>query len=365
MKRLIYLLLPLFLAACTADDPTPAEVHPATCLEIPLSVMVRNDASTRIGDPGVTDELLPPSNLYLFVMKKHKAPSAGETYEFLFLRKTGIAANQWGVQDKGHHYDERYQLRLTVTQLSEPLQNMYPEGESLGRAYAIATTKAIDDDKLTAIIKSLCGLAEGVTVTLTDDEYVNKEVSKSAFTDFDTKVGAIELNCSDWTSADFCDLYSSPTADDGRVDVTGLHNGEIVYSPLKNADTYVVFGDVRVYHAAAKIDYKWEVPADLQDEIAVSKITTTGLPTTCRIFRPTANDEGTKTHIITTNPGNKWIGREYFHALQPPTGKISYTVDFQAVNGGTAKGSVSTSFAPGNVHNVFTGWFRINAMIKN
>ncbi len=63
------------------------------------------------------------------------------------------------------------------------------------------------------------------------------------------------------------------------------------------------------------------------------------------------------------NPGNKWIGREYFYALQPSSSKIEYTVEFESIDGTTTKAPVNASFAPAVPSSVFTGWYRINATV--
>ncbi len=376
MKRLIYLflLLPLLFAACSADEPVPAPSHPAGSFTIPITVTMNNGASTRLGDPGIDDELPPPGNVYVFVWKKCKDANT-DRYEFMLIRKEDIAESAWTPIDMGNATEERYRMEMkTVTsqKFTPATQGAYNENEVLGRAYAIATHKdrKISEGDLLGMVENLCNIDIDIIedATLTNNVCFINNVSQTAINAFDAKLEAITLDCGEWTTEQLRDLYSSPIASDGRLDNTRLANGVIIYNSTLTTGAFEVFGDIRMYHAAAKVDFKWEVPATLQDKIAVKKITTQGLPTTCKIFEPTKNPEGSASQVITTNPGNKWIGREYFYALQPPTGTITYDVEFEDINANDSytKSKISNAtFTATPLSNVFTGWFRINATITD
>lgn len=392
MKRLIYLflLLPLLFAACSADEPVPAPSHPAGSFTIPITVTMNNGASTRLGDPGIDDELPPPGNVYVFVWKKCKDANT-DRYEFMLIRKEDIAESAWTPIDMGNATEERYRMEMkTVTsqKFTPATQGAYNENEVLGRAYAIATHKdrKISEGDLLGMVENLCNIDIIEDATLTNNVCFINNVSQTAINAFDTKLEAITLDCGEWTTEQLRDLYSSPIASDGRVDNTRLANGVIIYNSTLTTGAFEVFGDIRMYHAAAKVDFKWEVPATLQDKIAVKKITTKNLPTTCKIFEPTDNPTTTTNHYVIggatndtdvnsginhnivqpINPGNKWIGREYFYALQPPTGTITYDVEFEDINANDSytKSKISNAtFTATPLSNVFTGWYRINATI--
>ncbi len=358
---------------------------PTTHLSVPISVMLSDGGGTRVGDPGVMEDMPTPDNVYVFLWKMvDKA-----TYEFLFLRREGIK-DSWTYMDGDAEYDSRYELRdaIMVSDLTQVLDGAgFAINEVIGRSYAIATNVKIPEAELITMVN---GLYAGVfDCVLTDDQYHVKGIKEATYpaASLEAKVQGLEMNCSStaWNKEAFRDLYSSPAKQDGRVDVLGIANGLILYNTQENPGSRELHGDVRLYHTAAKVDFKWEVPASLQDMIAVRKITTTGLPVRCKVFNPTSNptDAPVKNYIIGSdteanmqaaincgvlqpiNPGNKWMGREYFYALQPAGGTITYTVDFESVDGITSKAPVNASFTPSVVNDIFTGWYRINATVSN
>ncbi len=389
MNRLIFFFLfSLIICSCSTDDTMPDPVHPSSQLRIPISVMVGNGSATRVGDPGLKEEMPTPRHVYIFIWKK----SNTSTYDFLFIRREDILSSKWTFQDEGSEYEECYQLvdAITITSLTAAdLNPGFTKNEVIGRSYAIASNVKIPESELKSMVD---GLYAGVfDFALTGNEYAVKNINETTYPSatLDAKIQAIEMDCNGWNVAEqigwntkaFRDLYSSPAKQDGRLDVLGIQNGLILYNDETYPGHRELHGDVRLYHAAAKVDFKWEVPAALRDKVAVKKLTTKNLPVKCKIFQPTSNPTtttnkyiiGTDAEVSTAinkgtihpiNPGNKWAGREYFYVLQPAMGTISYTVDFEAVDGGTPKASVDATFTPTPLNNIFTGWFRINATIE-
>ncbi len=365
MKRLIYLfLLPLLSVACTDSETVAPSPRPVTRLSVPVQVMGGNGTRAAVGDPGVDGEAQPPENIYVFAWMKTDA----NTYEFIFHRQTELAPAKWSTlaidPGEGTDYSARYELNdhivLNFTRLGTGL---FPKNERIGQIYVFGTNVPVANDVLKTKIDALC---QDFSYDNADDYRVTG-ISATDGAAIDGKIRALTLDCSAYTSEQFRDLYSSPWRSDGRKDDTNLDNGVIAYNDVDYAsdNITVLTGDVRLYHAAAKIDFKWEVPATMQNNTAVGSITVSSLPTVCTIFDPTHNTTGTATETLTTDKGSQWLGREYFHALQPADGNIAYQVTFKDPSTtGTDNKSVSATFVPAVKHEVFTGWYRINATVK-
>lgn len=178
-------------------------------------------------------------------------------------------------------------------------------------------------------------------------------------------------------------LYSTPLSLMGGGDSDAAAAG--LSGAFLNNGTYTVINDddeisfleddrpTRLYHCAAKADFKWEVAEALQPAVSVSTITLSDLPTQLRVFAPTHNLAASASCSLlaisgAVNPltiGNKWLGREYAYVLQPPTtssaddGKLKYNVSF---TGGHL--AVADRYSSPATNPVFTTWYRINADIK-
>ncbi len=366
MKYLHTLFLAALLAACSNDD-MDAVVSPVepTVVSLPQIELVTGhpqpaaDSGTRTGDPGVDDELELPDKVYIFMWIEQS--NGKYTLDYIYRRN---AKNNWVETPDPQKPDNRRYFLKSVQDYTINLDAVADKPGAIGKWYVIATDKELADTDIKKINSSLN------TDIDTGDNYY-----KQSLTDItanpDATIKAAVLDLTGWTSADLCQLYSTPVGDT-ELDPKGYLNGEIKrgeYTDTEgNTQTGVRNGNIRLYHAAAKIDFQWEVPADKQATTAIEKITVSSLPTQCKIFEPTKNPDPTGTHTKSypigddshpINAGNKWIGREYFYALEPADGKISYEVTISG-----RENTVSTSFTPAQKNQVFTGWYRIRANVK-
>ncbi len=366
--------------------PAEEPAAPRLTLEIPIEWMPGHTSpGNRIGDPGIAEVCPEPTCLYLFtwLQTSHVADNPdADKYEFCFIRKEAITSDEWQAENNGSP-NSSYRLKSTIKiNITAPAVNGYTDDTQIGRTYAIASRRPLSTTQLEEIVgtnyKSVLA-SPGTPV----------EFGKTAGEGIDAQLrGALlDLNAAKceggtaWTQANLRDLYSTPHNETKR-DNNNLLNGRIIYNATTFPGTKMGHGAVRLYHAAAKIDFQWEVVPALQATTAIASIEVKNLPTQCRIFSPTNNPAGTQSYTInasnpdgiTIHPGNKWIGRRYFYALQPTSedaansGRIDYTVSFEDVDGtgsGTQRPSKDLFFKPGTMNEVFTAWYRIPAMVKD
>ncbi len=372
MRKFTYILAlsALLLSACNADDEAamPNEGRKIT-LGIPVEwrpygktsgETAEASAASRVGDPGVAEEMLPPAHLYLFTwLRAIDVGSAYDRYECIFTQKTLTAAD-WNLVDKNTS-SERYELLEAVRiELTEPTAtDDYYDGLQVGRTYAIASSRDITADELKSLVGTDCA-------SLIDNPGKVMIFSKGIGEALDGVLRTATLGIGSWEQEELRDLYSTPF-EDPALDANGLKNGRITHDRTKFPASGVGHGAVRLYHSVAKIDFQWEVAPALQDTTAVQSITISDLPALLHIFEPTANlkAEGTYEFVIGTNPGNKWIGRKYFYAAQPEGAGINYTAAFEDLDGNNKKkADVSGTFTPGKIHPNYTGWYRIPALVN-
>ena len=324
------LLMALSLVGCSSDDePTTREVTLTIPVDIYSSNVEVTSRAAEQGDPGNDVVFEKPLYLYIYACVKE----SGDTYEL--LTKTIVPAaenaddsdNKWTLQGKDTN-DERWHKDINVTfKMSGELAGN--EGDS--RVFAIASR----DD-----------LSKVLPTTYTSS------TTKST-------VEAMTLDFASFTSEQLKNIYSTPLGD--------TKNGVIA-----NNDDVLTCSTVKLYHVAAKVDFTWEVASSLYGTTELASIQCTGLPTTCKIFEPTANPTGTGTSLVlgasTDNPvnaagmDNKWIGRAYAFMLQPPTdGKINYTVTF---GGSASRAAVNGSITPQTLNTTYTGWYRVIATVE-
>lgn len=398
MRPTTYIIMALaatLLAACTTDDDysNPTSGKPLR-LEVPISVVAPQlGSATRFGDPGIDTECPPPTDLYVLTWVQVSAA----TYEFEYIHRRNITTSAWTLLDKTSEHDARYELNSTIAlDMTTPGTGIFGYNQQIGRTYVFATRKALTDAQVVAMIHSLDG-GDTVFDSFTGDNFGGGNEAKYKADNISAAVGAaidgrlqtISMNCVGWNSAELRDLYSTPVAHDGKHDDRNITNGLILYNDVDYAaeSISVLHGDVRLYHVAAKYDFKWEVAMALQSTTAVERITVSGLPTECLLFSPATNSASapTNSYVIggaaaeaaapkinngvaqPINAGNKWIGREHFYALQTASGSVVYTVDFEDVDGaapGVRRASVNQTFTPYDKNDIFTGWYRINATVN-
>ncbi len=350
-KLLCLCALTLILASCTNDDDF-GKTAPLT-LDVPVELVVSNmpvDGARAMGDPGMDGVLPPPANIYVFAWMQI---SSGQWN--VYCGKTeGLTAGDWEYTagEDADFPNSRYLLKKNVP-VKFGSSSVTGAGDlTIGRIYAIAANRKFTDEQLRTMLGAYSD-AVGSSMAI--------QVSASP----DATLQAVQaVFDSDWKSADYRDLYSTPAADTNvdENDENKLTNGEIKYIAADNA---VKQGHIRLYHVAAKYDFTWEIDADLQSATSVNSITVTGLPTVCNIFKPTTNTAGTAQLSLTTadggiNTGNKWIGRECIYGLQRADATLNYTVTFA----GTAnRPQAERTFTPANPNTIFTGWYRVLATV--
>ena len=259
------------------------------------------------GDPGTTEEFPPPANVYLFTFLR--LPGA-DTYYFNYEQIENLSATDWTLENatSSAYANTRYRLKqsIAINVAGKGVTN-YPLNTDLGRTYAIATpkdkriAKTIGQDGLfTQWFKDIPHLglstATGSSVTVSDGT-----VTQADYDRFVALLGTAVIDCGDgsaawlkqdgttatpWTSSDYRDLYSTP-----METVDNADNGTFVWD-----GTTLHQNDIRLYHAATKYDFQWEVAdkdADGKalrsqlDGVYLRKVTLTNVPTHCAIFDPT------------------------------------------------------------------------------
>lgn len=340
----------LLLVACASDEEERALHTEVLTLPItvctPTATPLSSPAVRSTGDPGIWEPLPAPQYLYVWMVKGDEV--------ILHTKYENIATNWQKHTDDPARWDCNLHIELS-------------SGIALNNAdviqfFFIASRHALDDAWLTDL----------TTRSLLED---------------------LTLDLSTWQNASAADhswalgnLYSTPLAlmADGNSDATAagiigsddrLHNGTYTVNKVGRDISLANPRPTRLYHCAAKADFKWEVANALQPAVSVSTITLNGLPTQLKVFEPTHNPDSptgscpllaASNAVNTLTPGNKWLGREYAYVLQPPTttsdsdGKISYDVTF--TGGHTTVSDQTTSPA---TNPVFTTWYRINADIQD
>ncbi len=343
------LLATLLLTACSGNDEPVAQGQSVT-LTVPIELVVSNPlvpGTRATGDPGLDDELPPPAQLYVFAW----VLNAEDRYTLLYTHRD-LQTKDWTytLGTNGEDASARYRLNEKLVIPAKLTIKSSNNNEQVGRIFAIATNKALTADQLSTIAGSYSSV---VTATPVSDNISSVIFDSSP----NATLAQSTLPLADWTSNDLRDLYTNPY-EDPNEDNQGVGNGYVVYDstfPYK-----IRCGTVRLYHCAAKVDFTWEMDASLRQTESVASITVKNLPTSCKLFMPTANPEGTATQSIATTIETQWIGREYRYMLQPPTGIINYDVGFS----GSRTDVSNAAFNPVSVNGVFTGWYRIVATVK-
>ncbi len=342
LLKIFPLLALLLCAACSSDDDDKKGGQEIT-LDIPIDIYSANaSVATRVdqGDPG--NDVVFKAPLYLYVYA-YISENEGNSYELLtqtFTYTEEEAASAWTKQDE-NTANERWRKNVRVT---FKLGTTFHDELGKSRVYAIASRT------------DLSGVLPDVTGT--SSTYTTKESLEAMTADF-----------SSFTSDQLKDIYSTP-ANDKSSPVASTDNGVIVEN-----NNILTCSTVKLYHVAAKVDFTWEVAASLHKTVNLEKIECTGLPTICKVFEPTENPTGTGSSVVlgvqplnpafVVNEGNKWIGRAYAFMLQPPSpGTVNYTVTF---GGSGLRPNTTGSITPVTdaYSNVYTGWYRVVADVKD
>lgn len=297
------------------------------------------------GDPGTTEEFPAPANLYLFTFLR--LPDA-DTYYFSYEQIENLSATDWTLENatSSAYANTRYRLNQTIAiNVAGKGVTNYPQNTDLGRTYAIATSKdkriakTIGKDGLfTQWFKDIPDLglstATGTSVTVSDGS-----VTQADYERFVELLGSSAvIDCGDasawlkqdgtpataWTSDDYRDLYSTP-----METVDNADNGTFVWD-----GTTLHQHDIRLYHAAAKYDFQWEVAdkdADGKalrsqlDGVYLRKVTLTNVPTHCAIFDPTDLPADYGTPTTTCVVARNTADNKYYNSTITYSGTGTYT----------------------------------------
>lgn len=386
MRPFVHIILILiaaaFQAACTNDAEQPAPQRVVLSLPIAVCETPTDDAALRdgrsTGDPGVSPLLPAPTFLYIWI----DMTDGSSQRRLCFTKEDNIAPSNWQeFTDVIHRWECRRLLEL-------------PEGIALKDGTTLQIYAIASQDDLSTNITAL-NTPLGLTGEL--PQIVDYTAARLA------ALQSATFDLASWCDTDAAthsralgNLYSTPLAlmGNGNADATaaGITTDELLkngtYTVVNNGGTMRLeeVHPTRLYHCAAKADFKWEVPANLQPGVKVQSITLTGLPTQLRVFEPTHNPALGGDHTAcscpllgasTTDPapvniltpGNQWLGREYAYVLQPPTtvstadGILSYDVTF---TGRTpdSKNTLNGLSSPAATNPVFTTWYRVSADIQ-
>lgn len=359
----------LLFVACTSDEEERA--FQTTVLTIPFavydtSVNPLSDTEARsTGDPGVMEKLPAPKYLYIWVtegdrmLKIYKEDGTEVSHEAI-----NTSSSFWDKKKSEELLPERWEGEHTID-LGKDV--VLADGATV-QVYAIAAQHQLEEGWLSGI-------------------------------DSPTKLKTLTFSLASWQNSSpvehseaLGNLYSTPlalmgygNADAAGVDGTLLHNGSFTVHKSGFQVTLTGTQPVRLYHCAAKADFKWEVVEAQRPGVKIQSITVKGLPTKLKVFEPTHNPAPTSESttyydcnllaasgaVNDLTDGNQWIGREYAYILQPPTttstddGKLTYTVTFTGrpttPEDKNTLGDQTTSPA---TNPVFTTWYRVNADIR-
>ena len=345
LKHVICIVATAFaLVACSSDNDNMTNAARTVTLTIPVEIYSGHEEMTDTraasqGDPGTTVDFKAPLYLYIYAYITEGDGSSHELLAQTFTYNTDTeASGAWTLKDAGTA-NERWQKNVRVT---FTLSSSFYDELGKSRVFAVASRRDIS-----SLLPNDASAA--ATVFGTMDSF------KSYTLDFSSIKGD-ELK----------DIYSTPY-NDHTTPYASTDNGLIV-----GADNTLTCSNVKLYHVAAKVDFTWQVASELQNSTAVASITCAGVPTTCKVFEPTANPTTAITNCLVlgaaadnpafeVNAGNKWLGRAYAYMLQPADGSISYTVTY---SGSAGKETTSKTFVPASPNTVFTGWYRIVANVK-
>lgn len=345
----------LLFVACTSDEEERA-LHtevlqiPFAICEAPSTPIVTTETRST-GDPGIRENLPAPRFLYIWLTEGDRV--------LHYEKKSDIDSSAWTRKNTPDRWDYTYRVELS--------EGVTISDGSTVQVYAVAAQHELPDDA-------------GFSTSYATTAALNAAIfDLSSWQNDATATHTTTAAAHSWALGN---LYSTPLAlmGSGNADASAAHiaisdlnNGTYTMRKVGTTISLVENRPTRLYHCAAKADFKWEVPTALQPTVSVSTITVKGLPTQLKVFEPTHNPAGdgscpllaASDAVNALTPGNKWIGREYAYVLQPPTttsdsdGKISYGVTFTGTHADASKQT------PAATNPVFTTWYRINANINN
>ncbi len=303
-KGILFLTLitMLFFVSCRNEEEQafPGQTIPFT-LPIELLMQPDVDVATRApGDPGRWEIFKFPRYVYIYLVAFGDAFPAGKVCE-LDTDEDGVGeGNLWpeelttGWSKATNSYEVPQTLNDSIYRhTSLDAHFMLPSGTTSAKVYIAASYEPLKKNGA-AIPK------------LTADHDENNVLAIT----FDADESAFRNNLQN--------LYSTPY---NYMPAAAPYNGN--YYGTVNLKTRVI--RMMLYHVAAKVDVKWNVAEDKQDDYYISYIQARQLKQkNCLLFKPTENtwtsaDEGLGNNypldLVDGDIGQQWLGRRHFYAI--------------------------------------------------
>lgn len=252
------------------------------------------------GDPGTTEQFLLPNYVYIFITKYDTESSSWVLWQKI---KKVLTTEDW---EKTHYIGLLPTMGDSIYQYTEELELLLAAGDKFqGRVYIIASPTELTFSPIT-----------DYTAITTEAELLDEKF----YTNADD--GAMQANLPH--------IYSTPY--NFEVD-------EKYYGSFSSIYQKVPYVNLLLYHVAAKVDIKWNVPENqrIDRETPDNGIRLTYMQASnlfdgyAYCFRPMENTVAsmpTAGHSIVINDNNEgfwWEGRDYFYTIPfTVSGKADY-----------------------------------------
>lgn len=344
---LILSLVMLFFISC-GDEEEQVRRGQEIPFTLPIELFLQPDvdvATTRApGDPGTYEKFKFPRYVYVYLVAFGNNFTTGKVCE-LDMNEDGIGeGNLWpdvlttgwtkstnGIEVPQTLGDSIYRHTLFDAHF------MIPAGTTSAKVYIAASYEPLKKN--------------GAAIpTLTE---ANTEADVLGIT-FDADETDFQKNLQN--------LYSTPY---NYMPAASPYNGDY-YGTVKLNSGII---KMMLYHVAAKVDVKWNIAEDKQDDYYISYIQARQLKQkNCLLFKPTENtwtsadDAANYSHdLVDGDIGQQWLGRQYFYAI--PYGP-TYNIHLHFLKNGDHKATYATTgynlkLTKGmSAFPVFTPWIR-------
>ncbi len=287
----------LFFVSCR-DEEEPSFRGQTIPFSLPIELLLQPEveAATRVpGDPGTWEKFKYPGHVYIYLVAFGDDFTEGKVCE--------LDQNEDGEGD-GNLWPEVLTTDWTQTtnsdEVPQTLNDSIYKHTSLSANFILPTGTKSAKIYIAASYMPLTLKKDGVAITKLTE--ANTEAHVLAIT-FDADEATLRSNLQN--------LYSTP--------YNYMPNGS--YYGTVNLKTRVV--RMMLYHVAAKVDVKWNVAEDKQDDYYISYIQARQLKQkNCQLFKPTENtwtsaDDAANysLDLVDGDIGQQWLGRQYFYAI--------------------------------------------------
>ena len=345
---LILTLLTLLFVSCRdeGEEMFSGQTVPFT---LPIELLLQPDveAATRVpGDPGTWEKFKYPGYVYIYLVAFGDDFTKGKVCE--------LDQNEDGEGD-GNLWPEVLTTDWTQTtnsdEVPQTLNDSIYKHTSLSANFILPTGTKSAKIYIAASYMPLTLKKNGVAITKLTA--ANNEADVLAIT-FDADGTDFQNNLQN--------LYSTPY---NYMPAAAPYNGN--YYGTVNLKTRVV--RMMLYHVAAKVDVKWNVAEDKQDDYYISYVQARQLKQkNCLLFKPTENtwtsaDDAANysLDLVDGDIGRQWLGRQYFYTI--PYGP-TYNIHLHFLTNGDDKGTYAATgynlklTKAMSAFPVFTPWIR-------